>query len=282
VNEEPWRTVRRERDALAFLGLLARMHLRFDAEVAAQPPAAPTHTRGYNIHALVVDNPDGEVLAIDENTIHGDESPVQHAEQRALRQAVARTRAKRPRATGEIVEDYYRLRMFTAPGAADGDFVRLGSTLYSTLEPCPMCATTLLVCRVKRLVFVVPDRVYGGIWHHAKEKYYPKYELRYDALALDGIGVAWLREAAALHATVLEDAEKLRAAGVRDTHLFDRMPDVLRRAAAMLARVLPSDVSQEAGSIAPEGRNVRTLSQLQAACGLERDSAPTAGASLSG
>ncbi len=32
-----------------------------------------------------------------------------------------------------------------------------GATLYSTLEPCPMCAGALFSCRVKRVVWGAPD-----------------------------------------------------------------------------------------------------------------------------
>ncbi|NGX61934.1 MAG: tRNA-specific adenosine deaminase [Chlamydiae bacterium] len=42
----------------------------------------------------------------------------------------------------------------------------LGSTLYCTIEPCPMCAGALLLSRVKRLVWGAPDIRHGanGSW----------------------------------------------------------------------------------------------------------------------
>ena len=37
-----------------------------------------------------------------------------------------------------------------------------GTTLYATLEPCPMCAGGLLAARVSRLVFAAPDPKSGA------------------------------------------------------------------------------------------------------------------------
>src|SRR5262249_50125848 len=39
----------------------------------------------------------------------------------------------------------------------------LGATVYSTLEPCVMCAGALVAARVKRLVFGTRDLRFGGI-----------------------------------------------------------------------------------------------------------------------
>jgi hypothetical protein len=52
---------RAERDALAFLGLLSSLHLRFDPPISCGDgdTAQPTHFQGLNIHALIVDNADG-------------------------------------------------------------------------------------------------------------------------------------------------------------------------------------------------------------------------------
>ena len=35
-------------------------------------------------------------------------------------------------------------------------------TLYSTVEPCPMCAGALILCRVKRLVYGATDSKFGA------------------------------------------------------------------------------------------------------------------------
>ena len=38
-----------------------------------------------------------------------------------------------------------------------------GATVYSTLEPCPMCAGALVAARVKTLVFAARDLRFGGV-----------------------------------------------------------------------------------------------------------------------
>lgn len=43
-----------------------------------------------------------------------------------------------------------------------GNWRLLNSTLYCTLEPCPMCASALLLARVKRLVYAAPDKRLGA------------------------------------------------------------------------------------------------------------------------
>lgn len=46
---------------------------------------------------------------------------------------------------------------------ARGNYRLEDSTLYSTLEPCPMCAGALVHARVKRLVFGCRDLRFGGV-----------------------------------------------------------------------------------------------------------------------
>jgi hypothetical protein len=117
---------RAERDALAFLGLLSVLYLRFDPPIrsARETKPEPTHFKGLNVHALIIDNIDGEVLALEHNQIHAHQSPVEHAEQRALRTAIARIGVKRPRAPATTIEDYYRTQMFYDDGAGGVDFLK--------------------------------------------------------------------------------------------------------------------------------------------------------------
>jgi tRNA(adenine34) deaminase len=61
--------------------------------------------------------------------------PTAHAEILALREAAAHT----------------------------GDYRLAGATLYSTLEPCVMCAGALVAARVGRLVFGARDLRFGGV-----------------------------------------------------------------------------------------------------------------------
>ena len=50
----------------------------------------------------------------------------------------------------------------TAAEAAIGDWRLTGCTLYSTKEPCPMCAGAIVHCRVDRVVFGMSDTKGGA------------------------------------------------------------------------------------------------------------------------
>lgn len=77
---------------------------------------------------------DGEVVAEGWNQSIGAHDASAHAEMQVIRKA------------GKVLENY-RL---------------LDTTLYVTLEPCPMCAGALLHSRVKRVVFGAPDLKAGA------------------------------------------------------------------------------------------------------------------------
>ncbi|KII76913.1 adenosine deaminase [Vibrio renipiscarius] len=77
---------------------------------------------------------DGEIIAEGWNQSIGLHDASAHAEMQAIRKA------------GQALENY-RL---------------LDTTLYVTLEPCPMCAGALLHSRVKRIVFGAPDLKAGA------------------------------------------------------------------------------------------------------------------------
>jgi tRNA(adenine34) deaminase len=76
----------------------------------------------------------GEVIARGDNRVLRNSDPTAHAEIIALRSA----------------------------GAALGNYRLLGCTLYSTLEPCSMCAGAILHARVARLVFAAADPKAGA------------------------------------------------------------------------------------------------------------------------
>ena len=76
-----------------------------------------------------------EIIARGQNRVLRDHDPTAHAEIVALRQA------------GRILENY-RL-------AED-------CTLYTTLEPCAMCAGAILHARIARLVYAAPDPKAGA------------------------------------------------------------------------------------------------------------------------
>jgi tRNA(adenine34) deaminase len=76
-----------------------------------------------------------EIIGQGRNSPIGLLDPTAHAEMLALRQAA-------------IAVDNYRLT---------------GATLYSTLEPCPMCAGALVAARIRTLVFGARDLRFGGV-----------------------------------------------------------------------------------------------------------------------
>ncbi|WED28321.1 tRNA adenosine(34) deaminase TadA [Vibrio sp. DW001] len=96
--------------------------LAHEAELAGEVP----------VGAVLVK--DGEIIARGFNRSICDHDATAHAEIQVLRQA------------GQILENY-RL---------------VDTTLYVTLEPCPMCAGALLHSRVKRVVYGAPDRKSGA------------------------------------------------------------------------------------------------------------------------
>ena len=49
------------------------------------------------------------------------------------------------------------IRALREAGRAAGNYRLPGTTMYVTLEPCPMCAGALVQARVARLVFGAPD-----------------------------------------------------------------------------------------------------------------------------
>jgi tRNA(adenine34) deaminase len=91
-------------------------------------------TEDVPIGCVLVDDASGEVLATGRNVREAEQDPTGHAEVVALR-AAARKRAR------------WRLD---------------GTTLYVTLEPCPMCAGALVNARVRRVVYAAADPKAGA------------------------------------------------------------------------------------------------------------------------
>jgi tRNA(adenine34) deaminase len=78
---------------------------------------------------------DGEELGAGWNAPVGSNDPTAHAEIMALRAAAA-------------AASNYRLP---------------GSTLYATMEPCPMCAGAIVQARVARVVYAARDQRWGAV-----------------------------------------------------------------------------------------------------------------------
>lgn len=75
----------------------------------------------------------GEVIAAARNTVEEARDPTAHAEILALTQAAAKI----------------------------GDWRLEGATVYVTKEPCPMCSGAMLMSRVRRVCYAVPDPKMG-------------------------------------------------------------------------------------------------------------------------
>jgi tRNA(adenine34) deaminase len=86
------------------------------------------------IGACVVDA-DGKLLSVAGNRTRTDCDPTAHAEVVALREAARRA----------------------------GNYRLTGAVLYSTIEPCAMCAGALVQARVKRLVYGARDEKAGAV-----------------------------------------------------------------------------------------------------------------------
>jgi len=50
-----------------------------------------------------------------------------------------------------------------AAAASAGNYRLPGSTLYATMEPCPMCAGAIVQARVARVVYGAPDERWGAV-----------------------------------------------------------------------------------------------------------------------
>jgi tRNA(adenine34) deaminase len=81
---------------------------------------------------------DGELLAIGSNRTITANDPTAHAEILVLREAAAKL-------------NNYRL---------------VETTIYTTIEPCAMCAGALVNARIKRLVYGAPDERFGAVRTH--------------------------------------------------------------------------------------------------------------------
>ena len=86
------------------------------------------------IGACLIDNK-GELLAVAGNRTISDSDPTAHAEILILREAARKI----------------------------GNYRLVDTVVYSTIEPCAMCAGALVNARVKRLVFGATDERFGAV-----------------------------------------------------------------------------------------------------------------------
>jgi len=103
------------------------IHLAREAEKMGEVP----------VGAVLIDA-DGKILSATSNRTIKNTDPTAHAEILALRLAALRV----------------------------GNYRLVGTTMYSTLEPCAMCAGALVNARVGRLVFGAHDERFGAAETH--------------------------------------------------------------------------------------------------------------------
>ena len=100
---------------------------------AIECAVAAGETNEVPVGACLIDK-NGELLACEGNRTIADSDPTAHAEILVLR-----------RAAREI-----------------GNYRLTGTTLYTTIEPCAMCAGALVNARIKRLIFGAHDERFGA------------------------------------------------------------------------------------------------------------------------
>ena len=110
------------------------------------------------IGACLIDE-NGELLTAASNRTIIDSDPTAHAEILAIREAAAKI----------------------------GNYRLTGTTLFTTIEPCVMCAGALVNARIKRLVYGAADERFGAVETHFRlcdsEKLNHRIEIVSDVLA---------------------------------------------------------------------------------------------------
>jgi tRNA(adenine34) deaminase len=97
----------------------------------------------------------GEVVGAAHNQVENSKDPTAHAEMLALTQAAARL----------------------------GDWRLEGATVYVTKEPCPMCSGAMVMSRVKRVCYAVPDPKMGCLGGAANLNELPGSNHRFEVAA---------------------------------------------------------------------------------------------------
>lgn len=258
-----------ERDTIAGLGLLLSHHVRFDPAISCS--GKPIHPHGFNVHCMVVDNVDGEVLSLTRNRIYADQNPLQHAEQVGVRAAMPRLHEKRPKPRDMSVDDYIRRQMFMAPGVAESDFLHVGCTLYNTFDPCGFCAVTLLVCYMKRIAFLFDDKKFDGVYEKMRD-YFRNRESIKEPLSLvssPASDAALLSSPLAAGANLITDlrakVKALEESGVQLVMTLDSQQEDLVQAAELLAAIKPEHLTTTG---AERDKNLRTLSDIKHICNI--------------
>ena len=115
-------------------------------ELAYTQIGAADKNDGLPIGAILVWN--NEIIGYGSNQAEKLADPTQHAEMQAIRNGIAVLREK---ATGDM-----------PPKKAIKKFLKR-ATIYATMEPCPMCAGTIMMMRIRRVVISLNDPKWGAL-----------------------------------------------------------------------------------------------------------------------
>ena len=99
----------------------------------------------------------------------------------------------------ELLQDataHAEMLCLTAGSAALENWRLIDTTLYCTLEPCPMCAGAILAARVKRLVWAAPDLRLGanGSWIDLFAEKHPMHTLEITSHVLEEEAAALMKD----------------------------------------------------------------------------------------
>ena len=130
---DPEAEILAERDAIFSMLAIAAVHATWDDSPLGEGS-------GHNIGALLVDKT-GTPVAFARNESSGRRDLTEHAELRLIRHRIA----------------------------ASPDRTELHKhAVYSTLEPCAMCAGMMAMTNIRRVVYALPDPIYGGVFDRLK------------------------------------------------------------------------------------------------------------------
>ncbi len=255
---------KQERDTIVGLGLLASTYFKFDPAIQF-PSGGSTHITGYNVHCIILDNADGEVLALERNRIFADCNPLQHAEQLAIRAAIAKLQIKRTRPAGMTVSTFYKTQMFMEKGTEPEDYINKGCTLYNTFDPCGMCAVTSLVSYMKRIAFLFDDKTFESVYKDMGLLFKGRDSIK-EPLLLVEEGDGPLQKGARLIKELRDKVKKLEDSKVTDlVQTLDHCRDELALAANLIATL---DGSHLATKEADFNRNLLTLNGIRRLCNI--------------
>jgi tRNA(adenine34) deaminase len=99
----------------------------------------------------------------------------------------------------ELLQDataHAEIICMTAGASALSNWRLSDTTLYCTLEPCPMCAGAMLASRIKRLVWAAPDLRLGanGSWIDLFAKRHPMHAIEITSGILEEEAAALMRD----------------------------------------------------------------------------------------